>query len=62
MYHTNNILIKVLIYIDIMLNFNHERFIAAVMSNRMARVCLEDAFNYAKQRTAFGKTLIEQPV
>ena len=45
-----------------MLNFNHERFIAAVMSGRMARVCLEDAFNYAKQRVAFGKTLMEQPV
>jgi alkylation response protein AidB-like acyl-CoA dehydrogenase len=45
-----------------MLNFNHERFLAAVMSGRMARVCLEDAFNYAKQRVAFGKALIEQPV
>jgi len=46
----------------IMLNFNHERFLGAAMGNRMARVCLEDAFNYAKQRKAFGKTLIEQPV
>lgn len=45
-----------------MLNFNHERFLAGVMGNRMARVCLEDAYNYAKQRVAFGKPLIEQPV
>lgn len=46
----------------VMLNFNHERFVLAAMSNRYARVCLEDAWKYAVQRKAFGKTLIEQPV
>lgn len=29
---------------------------------KYARVCLEDAWKYAQVRTAFGKTLIEQPV
>lgn len=47
---------------SIMYNFNHERFVLAAMSNRYARVCLEDGWEYAKTRKAFGKTLIEQPV
>jgi len=47
---------------SIMYNFNHERFVLAATSNRYARVCLEDAWKYAKVRVAFGKPLIEQPV
>jgi len=47
---------------SIMFNFNHERFVLAAMSNRYARVCLEDAWKYAQVRKVFGKTLIEQPV
>eukprot|EP01112_Ceratiomyxa_fruticulosa_P002087 TRINITY_DN1221_c0_g1_i1.p1 TRINITY_DN1221_c0_g1~~TRINITY_DN1221_c0_g1_i1.p1 ORF type:complete len:459 (-),score=118.76 TRINITY_DN1221_c0_g1_i1:87-1343(-) len=46
----------------IMYNFNHERFVLAAMSNRYARVCLEEAYEYARVRKVFGKTLIEQPV
>eukprot|EP01113_Clastostelium_recurvatum_P047951 TRINITY_DN8630_c0_g1_i2.p1 TRINITY_DN8630_c0_g1~~TRINITY_DN8630_c0_g1_i2.p1 ORF type:complete len:422 (+),score=71.29 TRINITY_DN8630_c0_g1_i2:92-1357(+) len=46
----------------IMYNFNHERFVLATTSNRFARVCLEEAFEYARLRKAFGKTLLEQPV
>jgi len=46
----------------IMENFNHERFVLAVGCNRYARVCLEDAWSYAQLRSAFGKTLIQQPV
>jgi len=46
----------------IMDNFNHERFVLAAMSNRYARVCLEEAWKYAQVRTTFGKPLIQQPV
>ena len=46
----------------IMHNFNHERFVFAAMSNRFARVCLEDAIKYARVRKTFGKRLADQPV
>ncbi|OLL24208.1 putative acyl-CoA dehydrogenase YngJ [Neolecta irregularis DAH-3] len=46
----------------IIMNFNHERLLMAVTANRMARVCLEDAINYASERNTFGKPLLEQPV
>ena len=46
----------------IMHNFNHERFVFAAMSNRFARVCLEDAIKYSRVRKTFGKKLIQHPV
>jgi alkylation response protein AidB-like acyl-CoA dehydrogenase len=46
----------------IMENFNHERFVLAATSNRYARVCMEDAIRYARQRVTFGKKLSENPV
>lgn len=41
---------------------NHERFVFAAMSNRYARVCLEDAIKYARERQTFGKRLIDHQV
>ena len=46
----------------IMTNFNHERLTIAIGVTRQARVALAAAFEYALQREAFGKTLMEQPV
>lgn len=46
----------------IMYNFNHERFVLGAMSNRYARVCLEEAIKFAKTRKTFGKTLTEHQV
>jgi alkylation response protein AidB-like acyl-CoA dehydrogenase len=46
----------------VMVNFNHERFVFAAMSNRYARVCLEDAIKYAKVRKTFGKSLLEHQI
>ncbi|KAL4812762.1 acyl-CoA dehydrogenase/oxidase [Aspergillus spinulosporus] len=42
----------------IMSNFNPERLSLACASLRLARVCAEDAFNYATQRSTFGAPLI----
>ena len=42
----------------IMSNFNHERLWLACTSLRMARVCVQDAFEHAKRRETFGKALI----
>ena len=47
---------------QIMYNFNHERWGFVVQANRFARVCLEDAVQYAERRRTFGKTLMEHPV
>lgn len=49
-------------FAPIMSNFNHERFVFAGMSNRYARVCLEEAVRYARTRKTFGKKLIEHQV
>jgi len=38
-------------------NFQSERLAMAVQSNMISRMCLEEAIKYARQRTAFGKTL-----
>ena len=38
-------------------NFNHERFTFAAMANRMARVCLADAVEFARARKTFNKPL-----
>jgi len=46
----------------IMNNFNHERFVFSAMSSRYARVCLEDAIKYARERSTFGKRLIDHQV
>lgn len=43
----------------IMSNFNHERFALAAMSNRYARVCLEEAIKYGRTRKTFGKRLMD---
>ncbi|KAJ5159646.1 Acyl-CoA dehydrogenase AFT10-1 [Penicillium canariense] len=44
----------------IMSNFNPERLALACASLRLARVCAEDAFNYAIQRETFGSPLIQR--
>merc|ERR1712187_1090773 len=41
---------------------NNERFTMAVGACRMARVCLEDAIRYARQRKTFGQALIKHQV
>jgi alkylation response protein AidB-like acyl-CoA dehydrogenase len=46
----------------VMSNFNHERLWIVFQTIRSARICLQDAFEWAIKREAFGKTLIEQPV
>ncbi|KAJ5290567.1 Mannose-binding lectin [Penicillium atrosanguineum] len=46
----------------IMNNFNHERLWLACTSLRMARVCVEDAYQHAITRETFGKKLIENQV
>lgn len=46
----------------IMSNFNHERWGFVVQANRLARVCLEDAFKYAMKRKTFDKKLVDHQV
>ena len=46
----------------IMLNFNHERMMIAMSATRSARICLQDAISYARQRKTFGKELIKHQV
>lgn len=43
-----------------MQDFNPERLALACASLRLARVCAEDAFNYAIQRETFGSPLIQK--
>ncbi|KAK5560674.1 hypothetical protein LTR46_000982 [Exophiala xenobiotica] len=43
----------------IMSNFNPERLSLATAAIRLARVCAQDAYNYACERETFGKPLIE---
>jgi len=47
---------------QIMYNFNHERWMFAVQSARLARVCIEESLKFARQRQTFGKYLIEHQV
>ena len=49
-------------FIAIMKNFNHERFTMAAMSNRYARICLEEAIRYGRIRKTFGKRLVDHQV
>jgi acyl-CoA dehydrogenase len=46
----------------IMLNFNAERLALAAGANGFARVCLDDAVAYARERETFGRRLIEHQV
>jgi acyl-CoA dehydrogenase len=46
----------------IMLNFNDERLHGAAGAISAARVCLEEAIAYAKERVAFGKPIIQHQV
>jgi len=43
-------------------NFNHERLVITAQANRMARLCIEEAVNYARARKTFGKRLIDHQV
>ena len=45
-----------------MSNFNHERMMICVMTNRFARTCMEESLKFANKRKTFGKKLIEHPV
>merc|ERR1711924_69290 len=45
-----------------MTNFNHERLVITAQGNRMARICIEEAINYARARKTFGKRLIDHQV
>jgi acyl-CoA dehydrogenase len=44
-------------FYGIMINFQGERLALAVMANMTARMALEEAIKYAKERQAFGKKL-----
>ncbi|CAD7938279.1 unnamed protein product [Amoebophrya sp. A25] len=46
----------------IMSNFNHERMSICYMTNRFARVCLEESVKFANKRKTFGKKLVDHPV
>ena len=49
-------------FYSIMSNFNHERFVLAAMSNRYARVCLEESIAYGRVRKTFNKRLVDHQV
>lgn len=42
-----------------MSNFNHERLWLGATSLRLARCCIEDAYQYAAVRETFGKPLLD---
>jgi acyl-CoA dehydrogenase len=46
-------------FAGIMLNFNSERLGMAAGANAFARVCLEDAAVWARERRTFGKRLVD---
>jgi alkylation response protein AidB-like acyl-CoA dehydrogenase len=46
----------------VMANFNPERFNLAIMSIRMARTCVEEAWKHALTRKTFGKPLMSHQV
>ena len=47
---------------SIMANFNHERWLIAVIAQNYMRLSLADCYRWAMQRKVFGKRLIDQPV
>jgi alkylation response protein AidB-like acyl-CoA dehydrogenase len=46
----------------IMFNFNHERWLIAVIALQYMRLAVSDSYKWAMQRKIFGKKLIDQPV
>ena len=62
MYVIYRLIINIYSTYFVCIQFNHERFIFAAMSNRYARVCLEESIKYAQGRKTFGKNLIEHQV
>ncbi len=49
-------------FIGIMTNFNNERLWMAASANALARVCLEDAVAWARERHTFGQRLADHQV
>jgi len=49
-------------FMYLMQNFQTERLVAAVGATAAARMTIDDAVNYGKERTAFGKPLIKREV
>eukprot|EP00929_Paragymnodinium_shiwhaense_P084222 TRINITY_DN45014_c0_g3_i1.p1 TRINITY_DN45014_c0_g3~~TRINITY_DN45014_c0_g3_i1.p1 ORF type:complete len:471 (+),score=88.79 TRINITY_DN45014_c0_g3_i1:120-1532(+) len=49
-------------FMQIMYNFNHERWMIVQSLTGQARAALTDTFMWSKQRSIFGKLLIDQPV
>ncbi len=49
-------------FMGLMLNFNNERLMLAAQAWALARVCLEDAIAWAKERHTFGRPLISRQV
>ena len=49
-------------FLVIMANFNNERMAMAVGMEAFARVCLEEAVNWARERRTFGKRLADHQV
>lgn len=45
-----------------MRNFNHERLALAMQAYALARVCLDEASSWVRERTTFGKHLVEHQV
>eukprot|EP01116_Phalansterium_solitarium_P012522 TRINITY_DN288_c1_g1_i2.p2 TRINITY_DN288_c1_g1~~TRINITY_DN288_c1_g1_i2.p2 ORF type:complete len:426 (-),score=189.53 TRINITY_DN288_c1_g1_i2:153-1430(-) len=43
----------------IVVNFNHERFVIAAATCRLARLCYQEAIEYAIKRHTFGKPLVD---
>ncbi|OGE54957.1 hypothetical protein PENARI_c005G07621 [Penicillium arizonense] len=46
----------------LMTNFNRERLIISVNANSLARICLKDAYEYAKDRHTFGRPLMSHQI
>merc|ERR1719379_2460123 len=49
-------------FLQIMYNFNHERWMLAIQATRLARTCVEESLRHARLRKTFGKYLIEHQV
>jgi len=47
---------------QVMYNFNHERWVICCQVMGVMRCCLEEAISFARQRTTFGKKLVEHQV
>jgi acyl-CoA dehydrogenase len=49
-------------FLGLMLNFNNERFALAANAYAFAKVCLDEAIGWAKERVTFGRPLIHRQV